>query len=164
MPQQVRAVPGLSAREQVAYAGWLKGMRRNEAWTAALTALDRVGLAEESNRRTSQLSGGQQRRVGLASLLVHDATVFLLDEPTVGLDPGQRSRFRETLLAFAVDRPVLISTHQVDDLTDVFETVVVLDRGKIRFQGSVADFVALAPAGDPHPAEAAYATVISGDR
>jgi ABC-2 type transport system ATP-binding protein len=163
MPQQVRAVPGLTAREQVAYAGWLKGMRRSDAWSEALPALDRVGLADEANRRTSQLSGGQQRRVGLASLLVHDASLFLLDEPTVGLDPGQRSRFRETLRELAADRPVVVSTHQVDDLTDLFNTVVVLDHGQIRFQGSVADFMALAPPGDPHPAEAAYATLIDGE-
>jgi len=162
MPQQVRAVPGLTAREQVAYAGWLKGMGRGDAWAEALTALNRVGLVEEANRRTSQLSGGQQRRVGLASLLVHDASIFLLDEPTVGLDPRQRSRFRETLRELAVARPVVVSTHQVDDLSDLFETVVVLDRGRIRFQGSVSDFMALAPAG-PHQAEAAYATLVSGD-
>jgi ABC-2 type transport system ATP-binding protein len=164
MPQQVRPVAGLTAREQVAYAGWLKGMSRSAAWAEALTALTRVGLADEANRRTSQLSGGQQRRAGLAGLLVHAADLFLLDEPTVGLDPGQRSRFRETLHELAEDRPVIVSTHQVDDLTDLFDTVVVLDRGRIRFQGSVTDFMALAPAGSPHPAEAAYATLVANER
>ena len=164
MPQQVRPIPGLTAREQVAYAGWLKGMTRTEAWEQAGKALDRVGLTHEADRRTARLSGGQQRRVGLAGLLVHDADLFLLDEPTVGLDPGQRARFRETLRELAADRPVLVSTHLVDDLTDLFDTVVVLDRGRIRFQGGVADFMALASADSSHPAEAAYATLVAGER
>jgi ABC-2 type transport system ATP-binding protein len=164
MPQQVRPVPGLTAREQVAYAGWLKGMPRSEAWTDAARALERVGLTAEADRRTAQLSGGQQRRVGLAQLLVHRADLLLLDEPTAGLDPAQRARFRETLRQFAGEVPVVVSTHQVDDLTDLFDTVVVLDQGKIRFEGDVAAFMALAPAGGAHPAEAAYATLIADER
>ncbi len=163
MPQQVRAIPGPTAHEQVAYAGWLKGMARTDAWTAAAAALEHVALSAEADRRTSQLSGGQQRRVGLAQLLVHDADLLLLDEPTAGLDPGQRGRFRDTLRAIATDRPVLISTHQVDDLSDLFDTVVVLDRGRITFEGTVEDFVALAPADVPHRAEAAYATLIADE-
>lgn len=163
MPQLARAIPGLTAHEQVAYAGWLKGMTRTAAWIAAATALEQVALSAEADRRTSQLSGGQQRRVGLAQLLVHDAGVLLLDEPTAGLDPRQRGRFRDTLRAIATDRPVLVSTHQVDDLSDLFDTVVVLDRGRITFEGTVEDFMALAPADSPHPAEAAYATLIADE-
>jgi ABC-type phosphate/phosphonate transport system ATPase subunit len=71
----------------VAYAGWLKGLDRRAAWEAAGTALHWVDLAAEAGRRTSQLSSGQQRRVGLAQILVHQAAVLLLDEPTAGLDP-----------------------------------------------------------------------------
>jgi ABC-type multidrug transport system, ATPase component len=164
MPQHVRAIPGLTSREQVAYAGWLKGMSRGTAWKEAATALARVGLNDEADRKTAQLSGGQQRRVGLAQLLVHRADLFLLDEPTAGLDPGQRGRFRETLREIATEVPVVVSTHQVDDLTDLFDTVVVLDHGQIRFQGTVAAFMALAAEGSPHPAEAAYATLIADER
>jgi ABC-2 type transport system ATP-binding protein len=164
MPQQVRAIPGLTSREQVAYAGWLKGMSRTAAWADALAALDRVGLTDEVNRVTARLSGGQQRRVGLAQLLIHRAELLLLDEPTAGLDPGQRARFRDILREIGGDTQVVVSTHQVDDLSDLFDTVVVLDRGRIRFQGSVKDFMALAPAGSPYPAEAAYASLISGER
>jgi len=163
MPQHVRTIPGLTAQEQVAYAGWLKGMARNEAWREAETALARVGMSDEAGRRTAQLSGGQQRRVGLAQLLVHRAQLLLLDEPTVGLDPGQRARFRETVREVARDVPVVVSTHQVDDLTDLFDTVVVLDRGQIRFQGDVTSFMALAPSGSTHPGEAAYASLVVGE-
>ena len=150
MPQQVRAIPGLTSREQVAYAGWLKGMSRSAAWTEAPAALERVDLTGEADRLTAQLSGGQQRRVGLAQLLVHRADLLLLDEPTAGLDPGQRARFRETLRRTAQDVPVVVSTHRVDDLTDLFDTVVVMDHGRIPFQGSTEAFMALAP-GPWHP-------------
>ncbi len=163
MPQQVRAVPGLNCREQVAYAAWLKGMSTSEAWAAAATALERVAIAELADRLTSQLSGGQLRRVGLAQVLVHDAAVLLLDEPTVGLDPAQRARFREILAELPRTMTVVVSTHQVDDLSELFETVVILDAGVIRYEGSVLAFLDLAPAGAEHRAEAAYARVI-GDR
>ena len=164
MPQQVRAIPGLTSREQVAYAGWLKGMSRSAAWTEAVTALERVDLTDEADRLTAQLSGGQQRRVGLAQLLVHRADLLLLDEPTAGLDPGQRARFRDLLRQVAQDVPVVVSTHQVDDLTDLFDTVIVMDHGRIPFQGSTEAFMALAPDQSTHQAEAAYAALISDER
>lgn len=163
MPQQVRAIPGLTCREQVAYAGWLKGLARGAAWSAAALALERVDLSGEGDRRTSHLSGGQQRRVGLAQLLVHSADLLLLDEPTAGMDPGQRARFRDVLREIGSNVPVVVSTHQVDDLTDLFDTVVVMDHGRLPFQGSPAEFLAYAPAGSAHPAEAAYAALVQGD-
>lgn len=163
MPQHMRAIPGLTAREQVAYAGWLKGMSRTDAWRAAAATLATVGLSDETDRRTAVLSGGQQRRVGLAQLLVHRAELLLLDEPTAGLDPGQRARFRETVRELAQEVPVVVSTHQVDDLTALFDTVVVLDHGQIRFEGAVATFMALAPSGSQYPAEAAYASLVAGE-
>lgn len=163
MPQQVRPIGGLTCREQVAYAGWLKGLDRATAWQAAGAALDRVDLASEADRRTSQLSGGQQRRVGLAQILVHHADLLLLDEPTAGLDPNQRARFRDVLREISHEVPVLVSTHQVDDLTDLFDTVVVIDHGQTRFTGTPEQFMALAPTGSPHPAEAAYGTLVTGD-
>lgn len=164
MPQHVRAVPGLTAQEQVAYAAWLKGLDRKNSWSAAAGALEQVGLTEVAGRKTATLSGGQLRRVGLAQVLVHNAEVLLLDEPTVGLDPAQRARFRELLAALPTELPVVVSTHQVDDLTELFDTVVVLEEGVIRFVGSVTAFMDLAPpAVMNRRAEAAYAHIVSGD-
>lgn len=163
MPQQVRPINGLSCHEQVAYAGWLKGLSREAAEAHAITALERVDLRADASRRSTELSGGQLRRLGLAQAIVHRAEVLLLDEPTAGLDPKQRARFRDVLRDVSSETPVLVSTHQVDDLTDLFDTVVVLDHGAIRFSGTPAQFMALAPKGSPHPAEAAYGALIVGD-
>jgi ABC-2 type transport system ATP-binding protein len=163
MPQQVRPVPGLSVREQVAYAAWLKGLSRSDAWSAAAEALRQVGMSDMHHRKSSTLSGGQLRRVGLAQALAHDAEVLLLDEPTVGLDPAQRARFRQVLAALSPERPVLVSTHQVDDLSELFDTVVVIEEGKIRFEGTAAAFLDLAPASIERRAEVAYAQVVSGE-
>lgn len=161
MPQSIRAVPGLTAREQVAYAGWLKGLSKASAWQASAAALAQVGLSELVDRKTSTLSGGQLRRVGLAQALVHGADVLLLDEPTVGLDPAQRSRFREILGALPSSHSVVVSTHQVDDLNELFDTVVVLDHGTIKFEGPVATFMALGSTTGERRAEAAYTSLVS---
>jgi ABC-type multidrug transport system ATPase subunit len=85
---------------------------------------------------------------------------MLLDEPTAGLDPAQRNRFRDLIAGLDHNVAVLVSTHQVDDLTELFDTVVVLDAGQVRFQGSTASFMALAPAGSSRPAEEAYLTLV----
>jgi len=163
MPQRVTPIPGLTAREDVAYAGWLKGMPRSEAWQSALPALATVDLTDEADRLAAQLSGGQMRRLGLARLLIHRADLLLLDEPTAGLDPSQRARFRQTMADLGVDTPLVVSTHQVDDLDGQFDAVVVLDRGSIRFAGPVDAFLRSAPAGSVRPAEAAYASLVSGE-
>jgi ABC-2 type transport system ATP-binding protein len=163
MPQQARAIPGLSAREQVAYAGWLKGLSSNLAWTSALLALRSVDLESRAAEQTTRLSGGQLRRVGLAQAVVHAPQVLLLDEPTAGLDPAQRARFRE-LLANLPAQAVVVSTHQVDDLSELFDRVVVLLDGRIHYSGSVADFLALAEPGIERPAEAAYARLAASAR
>ena len=162
MPQQVRAVPGLSAREQVAYAAWLKGQSRIAAWERAAVALEQVGLGSVADRKVTQLSGGQLRRVGLAQVLAHQADVLLLDEPTVGLDPAQRAGFREILAAIPDDRTVLVSTHQVDDLSELFDRVAILDHGVIVHESTVAAFLELAPPGSARPGEVAYSSLVSG--
>lgn len=162
MPQAVRAIPGLTAREQVAYAGWLKGMSRTEAWAAAGPALASVQLNELEGQTVTSLSGGQLRRVGLAQVLVHRPRVMLLDEPTAGLDPAQRSQFRLILRSLAPDVSFLISTHQVDDLNMAFERVAVLSGGRIAFEGDIEQFLNLAPRDSKHPGEDAYLRLIGG--
>lgn len=162
MPQDVRAYPGLSAREQVAYAGWLGGMSRRDAWQQASRALARVGLGEKEQVQSAHLSGGQLRRVGLAEAIVAEPQVLLLDEPTVGLDPAQRSTFREVLLGLDIADTIVVSTHQVDDLDELFDRVVVVDQGAPLFHGGTEQFLALSDAASARRAEAAYGRVLTG--
>jgi ABC-type multidrug transport system ATPase subunit len=165
VPQTITAMAGHTAREQIAYTGWLKGMNRAEAWEQAARALSRVDLADRADARVRTLSGGQLRRVGLASALVHDARVVLLDEPTAGMDPRQRRVFRDVLRDIATERRVLMSTHDVGDLAEEADHVSVLDRGRLTFDGPTADFLAHAPAGTAtgRAAEAAYAALSEDD-
>ncbi|WP_282702405.1 ATP-binding cassette domain-containing protein [Streptomyces sp. CC219B] len=166
MPQSITAMTGLTAREQVAYTGWLKGLPKRQAWDAASTALSRVQMADRANVRVSKLSGGQLRRVGVASALVHDAHTLLLDEPTAGMDPAQRRVFRDLIVRLADDEVrVLMSTHDVGDLAEEADHVTVLTQGRINFDGSTAEFLGHAPLGTPEArqAEAAY-TELCADR
>lgn len=163
MPQQVRAIPGLTCREQVAYVGWLKGASRTEAWERSLVALGMVDLVDRADSTAAHLSGGQLRRLGLAQCLVHNGKALLLDEPTAGLDPEQRARFREVLLGLP-EVPIMVATHQVDDLADVFDSVAVIDAGKIIWQGAPAAFLALAPPRSKYPGEDAFRLLLSTHR
>ncbi len=164
MPQQYRAAPGLTVREQVAYSGWLKGMSRDDSWRGATEALARVSLQDLADRPASELSGGQQRRVGLAGALVHDAEVLLLDEPTSGLDPEQRAMFRELLVKIGAERTVVVSTHDTGEITNAYQRVAVLHAGSIAFDGALRDFAARAPAGSERPIETAFLTLIAGSK
>ncbi|MET7639819.1 ATP-binding cassette domain-containing protein [Streptomyces sp. NPDC005438] len=165
MPQQITAMGGLTAREQVAYTGWLKGMNRRDAWDRAAGALARVELTPQADTRTGRLSGGQLRRVGVASALVHEARVLLLDEPTAGMDPRQRRLFRDLLVPLTEHVRVLLSTHDVADLAEEAHHVTVLERGTVTFDGTTTGFLAHAPTGTApgRQAEAAYAHLSEPD-
>lgn len=165
MPQNITAMPSLTAREYVAYVGWLKGMKRDYAWKQARRALARVELTDHSDTRTSRLSGGQLRRVGVAGALVHGARVLLLDEPTAGMDPRQRRVFRDLIGSLTSTVDILLSTHDVADLAEESDHVTVLDQGRIIFTGPTSAFLAHAPAGSApgRTAEAAYTALSEAD-
>ncbi|MFD7628030.1 ATP-binding cassette domain-containing protein [Streptomyces sp. NPDC059851] len=156
IPQQITPVPGLTVREQVAYAGWLKGLKRSEAWEASAAAVDRVGLSELADRKSHRVSGGQLRRIGIAGALSHRSELILMDEPTAGLDPTQRQVFRELVAELSASVQIVVSTHQTEDLADLYQQVVVLDRGTVRFQGTPQEFHALAPVPGPTSASATH--------
>ncbi|MFE2040351.1 ATP-binding cassette domain-containing protein [Streptomyces sp. NPDC059477] len=162
LPQRVTAVPGLRVREQTAYAGWLKGLSRRDAWDRSLAAIERVGLGELADRSAEHLSGGQLRRLGIAQTLVHSARVVLMDEPTAGLDPAQRRVFRALLERLKDQASFVVSTHQTDDLADSYDSVLLLDQGRILFQGPTASFLDLAPrqVEKERRAEAAYTGLV----
>lgn len=142
MPQGITPVPGLKVREQVAYAGWLKGLSRREAWDRSAEALRRVRLSDLADRPARVLSGGQLRRLGIAQTLVHDSEIILMDEPTAGLDPVQRAVFRELMGELADTVHPVVSTHQTEDLDTVYDSTVVLVDGQVRYCGATSNFLA----------------------
>ncbi|MEU9890811.1 ATP-binding cassette domain-containing protein [Sphaerisporangium sp. NPDC051011] len=157
MPQQINPIPGLTVQEQVTYMGWLKGLTREDARRKSANALEAVDLTPLAGRRSHELSGGQLRRMGLAQALVHAAQVVLMDEPTAGLDPTQRETFRELVRRISVNTQVVISTHQIEDINELYESVIVLDRGQVRFHGTTNEFLRA------DDAVSAYRRLVSGD-
>jgi ABC-2 type transport system ATP-binding protein len=103
-----------------------------------------VDLADVSSKRIRALSGGMRRRVALAQSLLGDPELLVLDEPTVGLDPEQRLRFRQIVSQHAERRCVLLSTHMTEDVEALCERVVVMDHGNVSFDGTPANLAAIA--------------------
>jgi ABC-2 type transport system ATP-binding protein len=98
--------------------------------------IDAVGLREVSDRKIRALSGGMRRRVGVAQAILGEPELVVLDEPTAGLDPEQRLRFRDLVSRIGEGRTVLLSTHQTEDVTALCPHVVVVDRGRTVFDGT----------------------------
>jgi len=140
MPQEISIIRGLTVREQVAYASWLSGQSRVRAEALADQALHQVLLDDKKQSSSHTLSGGQRRRMGLAEALSKDGSTIVLDEPTAGLDPAQRKNFREIIRDLPKDSTIVVSTHQVDDLDELFDHVAVLVEGQIVFDGTLDDF------------------------
>jgi ABC-2 type transport system ATP-binding protein len=106
--------------------------------------LDLVGLSDLAATRLRRLSGGQRHRASLAQALIGDPDLLVLDEPTSGLDPEQRASLRQVLSTAGHRATVLLATHQTEDVAALCERVVVLDGGRVRWQGRVTDLVATA--------------------
>ena len=140
MPQERGLYPGMPAGEQVVHFARLHGLRRDEAHDRARVLLDELGIGDRWADRTDKLSGGMQQRLQLATALVHDPRVIILDEPFNGLDPLAVAELSETLRARAHEgRVVLFSSHQLDLVQDLCEDIVMVDRGRIVLEGRVSD-------------------------
>jgi ABC-2 type transport system ATP-binding protein len=149
---QTPSLPGLAkVRDLVAYAAWLSGVQAARADAAVEAALGKMQVLDLASRRIRTLSGGQRQRVALATGIVHDPRVLILDEPTVGLDPGQRLKLREVIQRFAAGRPVLLSTHLTEDVEHLADSVAVLVDGKIQYQGPTSQLTVPEAAGDGRP-------------
>jgi ABC-2 type transport system ATP-binding protein len=106
--------------------------------------LEDVGLADVADRKVKKLSGGMLRRLGVAQALIHGPKVIVVDEPTVGLDPEERIRFRNVMTSLGRDRTILLSTHIVADLGGACKEIALLDGGQIIYQGTPSGLVSAA--------------------
>lgn len=139
LPQELNMYPSLSVRDFVSYMAELKGVKSRKK---VMEVLEQVDMAQFVNRRISQLSGGMKRRVGIAQALIGDPRILIVDEPTAGLDPEERVRFRGVLSRFAKDgKCVLLSTHIVEDVYQLCEQLAVLRKGTLFFNGSADDLL-----------------------
>jgi ABC-type multidrug transport system ATPase subunit len=144
LPQELGLYPDLSARQFVDYMATLKGLADPSRRKRVADVLAMVGLEEAADRKLKGFSGGMKRRVGIAQALVNDPRLLIVDEPTAGLDPEERIRFRNLLVDLAGDRVVLLSTHIVEDISQTCRSMAVLDHGQVRFRGSPAELIAAA--------------------
>ena len=166
LPQEFGYYRRFTVREFVEYIAWLKEMPPADTPGAVQRAIERVGLADRADDRMKTLSGGMVRRAGIAQAIVNDPQILLLDEPTAGLDPDQRMQFRALLRELGKDTCVLVSTHLVEDVAAACTDVVLIDAGRLVFQGVPTDLSAAAEdegSGDS-AAERGYSAILRKHR
>jgi ABC-type multidrug transport system ATPase subunit len=144
LPQDARWANGWLVRDYVDYVAQAFGVRRGAAPAARRAALEVTDALDYADRRLGSLSGGQAQRVHLATAIVHDPEIVILDEPNAGLDPAERVRVRSFLRGQGVSRTVLVSTHLMDDVAMGTDHVLVMADGQIKWEGSVAEMAAQA--------------------
>lgn len=136
LPQELAMYPSLSVFDFVNYMAELKGIHDKKA---VCEVLEQVEMLEFSKRKIKQLSGGMKRRVGIAQALIGNPQILVVDEPTAGLDPEERVRFRGLLSRYAREgRTVLLSTHIVEDVHQLCEELAVLRKGQLFYAGTSA--------------------------
>lgn len=136
LPQELAMYPSLSVFDFVNYMASLKGIHDKKAVNEVL---EQVEMLEFSKRKIKQLSGGMKRRVGIAQALIGNPQILVVDEPTAGLDPEERVRFRGVLSRYARDgRTVLLSTHIVEDVHQLCGELAVLRKGRLFYAGTSA--------------------------
>jgi ABC-2 type transport system ATP-binding protein len=142
LPQEVGFPRGFTAFAFVDYIALLKEWTQPAARHAEVRrVLDQVGLSNLVTKRIRAMSGGQRRRVALAQALLGSPPVLILDEPTSGVDPEQRVTLRAVLAEIARTSIVVLSTHQTEDVAALCERVIVLDQGRVRYDGQVTELV-----------------------
>lgn len=136
LPQDFGVYTALNAREFLAFLAAVKGLSGALARSRVEHCLSLVGLSEVADRRLGGYSGGMRQRVGIAQALLNDPTVLIVDEPTVGLDPEERMRFRHLLTDLAGRRLVILSTHIVSDVEASATELAIVAKGRLRFHGT----------------------------
>ncbi|GED87006.1 ABC transporter ATP-binding protein [Streptomyces sp. 6-11-2] len=163
LPQSFAYPADFTVVDFVRHCAWLREVPRSRIPVVAAEAIERVELGEQANTPLRRLSGGMLRRAGIAQAIAGRPGLVILDEPTTGLDPHQRVRFRELIRDLAEASCVLLSTHLVEDVAHTCARIGVLHEGTLRFVGTPTELEKLATPGSPGdtPLEQGYASALS---
>lgn len=137
LPQDFGYYPQFTAEEYLLYIAALKGMKGNYAKARTKELLQLVSLEKAGKKKVKNFSGGMKRRLGIAQAVLNDPEIMVLDEPTAGLDPKERIRFRNLISEMAEERTVLLSTHIVSDVENIANEILIMKDGKIQTKGTV---------------------------
>lgn len=136
LPQNYGFYPDLSVYDYMMYIASIKGLRSITAKKRTIKLLEQVGLSEKRRNKMRTLSGGMLRRVGIAQAMLNDPGILVLDEPTAGLDPNERIRFRNLISELSEDRLVLLSTHIVSDVEYIANEIILMKEGRFFYTGT----------------------------
>ena len=139
LPQEFGFYPEFSVKDYLLYIASLKGVRPVVAKKRVKELLEQVGLSKAANKKMKKLSGGMKRRVGIAQAILNNPKILILDEPTAGLDPTERVRFRNMISELSKERIVILSTHIVSDVEYIANEIWLMKNGRLVQQGSLND-------------------------
>lgn len=141
LPQNFNGYPELSAKELMIYMGKLKNISDKEIKIRTNELLKLVSLEDVKNKKIKTFSGGMKRRLGIAQALLNDPKILLLDEPTAGLDPKERIKFRNIISNLGTDKIIILSTHIIPDIEPIANNIVVMKKGRIFLNGSCEEIL-----------------------
>lgn len=145
LPQDYGFYPDFTVQDYLQYIAALKGLRPGVASQRTKALLGQVGMTKARGKKMKTLSGGMKRRVGIAQAMLNDPKILILDEPTAGLDPSERIRFRNLISELSEDRVVLLSTHIVSDVEYIAGEILLMKDGEITVSGTAEDIIASMP-------------------
>lgn len=145
LPQDFGFYPDFSVYDYLLYIASIKGLRPAVANQRTDILLKQVGLQKERNKKMKKLSGGMKRRAGIAQAMLNNPKILILDEPTAGLDPNERIRFRNLISELSEERMVLLSTHIVSDIEYIANEILLMKDGRITMSGTAEKLISSMP-------------------